>query len=287
MIISKLVSKHRDIQLKTWLDIAKLPKSSFYEWKNKLNIIDENEEILINDIKEIVSTSRNSYGYRRVTLSLRNKGILINHKKVLRLMKENNLLCRKFNRKSRKFKSFKGEVGKIADNHLNRNFNVDSMNKVWVTDVTEFKVEGSKKKLYLSTIMDLFNSEIISYSLSVSPTVKFTNEALEVAIKKLPDEYNLTLHSDQGFHYQHRSWVKKLENKNIQQSMSRRGNCLDNSPMESFFGLLKQEMLYGNKFKSIEHLKIEIEKYIEWYNNDRIKQKLNGLSPVQYRLQTA
>ncbi|QZO75996.1 IS3 family transposase [Helcococcus kunzii] len=159
--------------------------------------------------------------------------------------------------------------------------------KVWLTDVTEFRLDGKEDKLYLSLILDVFSGEIISYLISKKPNIQFTNKALDEALNKFEILEDLVIHSDQGFHYQHNSWVEKLKNRGIKQSMSRKGNCIDNSPMENFFGLLKQEMFYGEKFKSYQHLKIEIEEYIRWYNIDRIKEKLNGLSPVKYRLQSA
>lgn len=202
-------------------------------------------------------------------------------------MRENNLLCTKFTRRNRGYSSFKGEVGKIADNKLNRKFQVSNFNEVWVSDVTEFKILNTDKKLYLSPIMDLYNKEIVSYSLSTSPTVSFTNKSLKEAIKKLPEKHKLMIHTDQGFHYQHKSWVEILEKNKIKQSMSRRGNCIDNSPMENFFGILKQEMYYGIIYKSIEELEQAIKKYIDWYNKKRIKEKLNGLSPIEFRLQAA
>lgn len=273
--------------LKIWLKIAKLPRSSFYEWKDRLNQVNTEELEVVDEIKEIISESRGTYGYRRVTIALRKKGIVVNHKKVLRLMRENNLLCKKFHRRSRGYSSFKGKVGKIAENILDRNFEVNKPNEVWVSDVTEFKIPNSETKLYLSPIMDLFNNEIISFSLSTSPNVAFTNQSLSKAIAKLPSNHHLMIHTDQGFHYQHKSWVKTLEENGIKQSMSRRGNCLDNSPMENFFGILKQEIYYGVKYTSIEALSKEIERYINWYNHDRIKIKLNGLSPIDYRLQSA
>lgn len=270
-----------DVSLKTWLRISNLPKSSFYEWSKKLNVVNHEEENLIKKIKLIIDKSKRRYGYRRVTLMLKNKGLVVNHKRVYRLMKEQNLLCNKFHRKTRKYYSYKGEVGRIANNELNRNFKVDTPNKVWVTDVTEFKV-GSDK-LYLSPILDLYNSEIVSFSMSTRPTINFTNRSLNEAINKTPKPEDLIIHSDQGFHYQHHTWVKMLEENNIRQSMSRKGNCIDNSPMENFFAILKQEMYYGNEFRNIKNLKEEIIEYITWYNSERIKTKLKGLSPVQYR----
>ena len=262
---------------------SSLPKSSFYEWKSKYKTVNIEEVNLVKEINDIIDESKGRYGYRRVTVSLRNNGLIVNHKRVLRLMKVNGLLCKKFTRRARRYSSFKGEVGKIADNHLNREFNVNKPQEVWLTDVTEFKVSKGNRKLYLSPIMDLFNSEIISYNLSTSPTVKFTTDSLDQALKLLPDQHSILIHSDQGFHYQNKQWTKRLKKRNIKQSMSRRGNCIDNSPMENFFGILKQEMYYGEKFKNIEDLENEIKNYINWYNNKRIKTKLKGLSPVQYR----
>lgn len=238
-------------------------------------------------IKDIFEESNKTYGYRRITIALRKNGIIVNHKRVYRIMKENSFKCIKFTRRGRGYSSFKGEVGKIAENKLNRHFKVSSPNKVWLTDITEFKISGSDKKLYLSPIMDLFNGEIISFNTSTSPTVKFATDALDNALKRLPKKHSLMIHSDQGFHYQHIHWVNKLEKKNINQSMSRRGNCIDNSPMENFFGLLKQEMYYGEKFTSINELENKIVQYIYWYNNKRIKVKLNGMSPIEYRQQAA
>ncbi len=234
-----------------------------------------------------MEASKGRYGYRRVTLVLKNKGFKINHKKVLRIMREESLLCSKFKTRSRKYSSYKGQIGKVADNVVNREFTASKPNQLWLTDVTEFRIKGQEKKLYLSPILDVYNSEIISYTLSYHPTIELTNTMLEKALGKTKDKNNLIIHSDQGFHYQHSSWTSRLEKMNIKQSMSRKGNCLDNSPMENFFGILKQEMYYGVEFKSYEKLVNEIERYIKWYNEDRIKTKLNGMSPVMYRLHSA
>ena len=218
---------------------------------------------------------------------LKNKGFNINHKRVLRIMREESLLCSKFKTRSRKYSSYKGQIGKVAGNIVKRQFTATKPNQLWLTDVTEFRIKGQEEKLYLSPILDLYNSEIISYTLSNHPTTKLTNTMLEKAINKTKDISKLIIHSDQGFHYQHSTWANKLEKLKITQSMSRKGNCLDNSPMENFFGILKQEMYYGENFKNYDHLRNEIEKYIKWYNEDRIKTKLNGMSPVMYRLHSA
>ncbi len=141
---------------------------------------------------------------------LKNKGFNVNHKKVLRIMREESLLCSKFKTRSRKYSSYKGQIGKVADNIVKRQFTATKPNKIWLTDVTEFRIKGKEKKLYLSPILDLYNSEIISYTLSNHPTIKLTNTMLEKALGENKDIINLTIHSDQVFHYQHSTWTKKL-----------------------------------------------------------------------------
>lgn len=281
------MKKYTFVKISIWLKIANLPKTSFYEWKKKLNnSFDKDKNIKIK-ITEIVTKSKKRYGYRRLVLALKNKGLIVNHKKVLRITRELNLLCSKFRNRFKKYSSYKGHVGKIAPNDVNRKFSTSKQNVLWLTDVTEFRIKGKDEKIYLSPILDVFNGEIISFSISKHPNTDFTNKSLDNALKKFQDLSGLTIHSDQGFHYQHKSWTNRLENRLIKQSMSRKGNCLDNSPMENFFSLLKQEMFYGEKFNSYEELIKEIKSYIKWYNEDRIKIKLNGMSPVEYRLHSA
>lgn len=240
------------------------------------------------ELKEIITKlfkqSFETYGYRRLKLILKSMGYIVNHKKILRITRELNIQCVKFRTKNGQYSSYKGTVGKIAENILNRNFYASKPNKRWATDITEFKVAG--KKLYLSPIIDLYNGEIVSYSIQTNPDLNLTNSMLRKALKKVKDTKGLMIHSDQGFHYQHASWVKTLEQNNIIQSMSRKGNCLDNAIIENFFGLLKQEIYYGEKYSSLDELVKRIHKYIYWYNNLRIKEKLKGLSPVQFRKQS-
>lgn len=132
----------------------------------------------------------------------------------------------------------------------------------------------------------MYNGEIISYEISDRPVLEQVLRMLDNAFVKIPDNTNLIFHSDQGWQYQHKTYQKRLKDKGIRQSMSRKGNCLDNSIMENFFGLLKSELLYLREFDSMEEFRVELERYIDYYNNKRIKAKLKGLSPVQYRLQS-
>lgn len=234
-------------------------------------------------ILETFEQHEGRYGYRRIHAELKAQGHKINHKKVHRIMNELNLKCVKFVRKSR-YKSYNGTVGKVAKNRLNRRFNTPYALQKLVTDVTEFKCTNNEK-LYLSPIMDLYNGEILGFSMSKRPTLEFVIDSLKQALPIIHEraEYRTTIHSDQGWHYQHNSWVKTLKQNKIFQSMSRKATCADNAAMENFFGLLKQEMYYGEELMSYEALQKKIEKYIDYYNNDRIKQKLAGMSPVKYR----
>lgn len=232
-------------------------------------------------IKELYNNSKGRYGYRRITMALKILGFVINHKTVQKLMKELGMMCHV---RMKKYRSYKGEVGKIAENLLNRDFSANKPNEKWVTDITEFALFG--EKLYLSPILDLFNGEIISYSITTSPNLMQVMEMLDLAFKKHKDLNGLILHSDQGWQYQHKTYQYRLKEQGIHQSMSRKGNCLDNAVIENFFGLLKSELLYLQEFENIKHFKKELIDYIQWYNKYRIKIKLKGLSPIQYRTQS-
>ena len=206
----------------------------------------------------------------------------MNHKKVQRLMKGMGLSARI--RRKRKYSSYHGEVGKKTDNLIQRQFEASKPMEKCYTDVTEFAIPLSRQKLYLSPVLDGFNSEIIAYHLSTSPNLEQVKAMLEQAFTEKYYEKTI-LHSDQGWQYQHTSYHQFLESKGIQPSMSRKGNSPDNAMMESFFGILKSEMFYGYEktFKSLNQLEQAIVDYIDYYNNKRIKVKLKGFSPVQYR----
>ena len=254
-----------------------MPRSTYYYYLKKSKERDK-YALIKEEITSIYHENQGRYGYRRITMELHNRGYVINHKTVQRLMKLIGLKCMV---RIKKYRSYKGVIGKVAPNLIQRDFTATAPNQKWTTDITEFSLFGTK--IYLSPILDMYNSEIISYNISERPVLEQVLDMLDKAFKKLPDNTNLIFHSDQGWQYQHRTYQQLLKEKGIQQSMSRKGNCLDNSIMENFFGLLKSELLYLREFKSIEEFKIELEKYIDYYNNKRIKGKLKGMSPVQYR----
>ena len=231
-------------------------------------------------IETIYHENRGRYGYRRITIALRNKGIFLNHKTVQRLMKELGLVCRV---RIKKYHSYKGEVGKIAPNLLSRNFYAEKPNQKWATDVTEFSLFG--EKMYLSPILDLHNGYLVSYTISERPVLGMVISMLEKAFETIPDGTGLVLHSDQGWQYQHKQYQRMLRRKGIRQSMSHKGNCLDNAVMENFFGLLKSELFYLQEFRSLDHFKQELVDYLDYYNNRRIKAKLKGLPPALHRQQ--
>lgn len=210
---------------------------------------------------------------------MRSKGYTLNHKTVLKLMRILDLKGKQ--RKNETYRSYKGEVGKIADNILKRDFHASKPFEKLTTDVTQFKV--CDEKVYLSPVMDLYNREIVSYSISTSPNLWQIRDMLDGLFAKLPADASPVFHSDQGWQYQHAEYQRLLAEHNITQSMSRKGNCMDNGAMENFFGRLKVEMFYGEQFETVEDFIHALDEYIYYYNNERISLKLKGMSPVQYR----
>ena len=259
------------------LQLSGLARSTYYYYLK--HPIQDKYEAEKQEIQEIYSSHKGRYGYRRVSVLMRSKGYTINHKTVLKLM--NILGLKGKQRKNGKYHSYKGEVGKIADNLLKRDFHASKPFEKLTTDVTQFVV--CNEKVYLSPVMDLFNREIVSYSISTSPNLWQIREMLDGLFAKLPADAKPIFHSDQGWQYQHTEYQRLLHEHNIIQSMSRKGNCMDNGAMENFFGRLKVEMFYGEKFGSVSSFIEQLNQYIHYYNNERISLKLKGMSPVQFR----
>lgn len=279
--------KEEGYRLKDVLIMVDIPEATYHYHLKRLDTEDK-DKALKGKISTLFYRFKERYGYKRITNELNKMGIVINHKKVYRLMKELGLKCIKFTRKTRKYNSYKGTVGKTAKNLLNRRFSTPYALQKLVTDITEFKCLNDKK-LYLNPIYDLYNGEIITFGISDSPTLDLALNPLLDAIEivKQKGTVRTTLHSDQGWHYQHKKWRQLLKDNKIFQSMSRKATCSDNAAMENFFGIMKQEMYHGELLVTYDQLKKQIEKYIEWYNTVRTKQKLAGLSPVEYRTQTS
>ena len=276
--------------------LPNLPRSVYYYWKERIDPDTKNSD-LMDAITTIYTDNHKRYGYRRITLQLKKDGWTVNHKTVKRLMSKLKL----YGITPRaKYKSYKGDFNGTVDNKLLykrvdtqkhrteyiRDFSTTDVNEKWTTDVSEFHIAAGK--LYLSPILDIHNREIVSYNISRSAGFMQTIDMLDKAFNRFPDLSNLIFHSDQGWQYQMFQYHKALKERGITQSMSRKGNCLDNSPMENFFGKTKNEMFYGHEyeFKTLEQLQKAMEEYIEYYNNERIQVKLKGLTPCQARNQS-
>jgi putative transposase len=259
------------------LKAAGLAKSTFYYWLAQMQV-DDKYQPLKESIKEIFHRHKGRYGYRRVTAALRQAGQVVNHKTVQRLM---GMLDLKSLVRPKKYQSYKGETGKAAPDRLKRQFKAKKPNQKWVTDVTEFSIAG--EKLYLSPVMDLYNGEIVAFEAGKRPSFELVGTMLHRALDLLKPWERPILHSDQGWQYRMPAYQLALKKRQLRQSMSRKGNCHDNAAMESFFAVLKSELFHGKRFSSIEQFKQELTEYIRYYNYDRIKMKLGGLSPVQYR----
>ncbi len=231
-------------------------------------------------IEKIYHDHKGRYGYRRIHLELRKQDVMLNHKTVQRLMK---LLCLKSTVRPKRYRSYKGAVGTTAPNVLERDFSATKPDEKWVTDVTEFKVK--QQKVYLSPIVDLFTLEVVAYKVAKNACLTLVTDMLTKAIATLDKNAKPIIHSDQGWQYRHRKYQKTLTDQGLTQSMSRKGNCLDNAVAENFFALLKTEMYHNQHFEDADDLIAQIDEYIEYYNTKRIKVKLKGLTPMEYRNQ--
>lgn len=265
--------------LEVLLKAASLARSTYYYQVKATQIADKHAE-LKKKIGAIYTRHKGRYGYRRITATLRQAGECVNYKTVQKLMQALGL---KSLVRPKKYRSYRGDVGRVAPNALARQFTAERPNQRWVTDVTEFNVHG--QKLYLSPVMDLYNGEIIAYETSTRPLLGLVHNMLKKAWRRLSAGDKPLLHSDQGWQYQQPSYRRMLAEKGLVQSMSRKANCLDNAAMESWFATLKTECFYLNRYDNVAQLQKDIGRFIHYYNHQRIRLKLKGLSPVQYRNQ--
>lgn len=264
-----------------------IPRSTYYYARTHKGRVFDDDKIIqaMDEIRQSDPKYTKKYGYRRMTGALKELGFTVNHKKVLRIMTEHAWLCQAFNRQKRKYNSYKGTVGRIAKNRLRRRFITDRPYQKLVADVSEFRYGnmGQNDRVYLEPIMDLFSGEILAFNISEHPTVEFAIKPLKEALDSIPDlKYRTTVHTDQGFQYQNSSWQRTLKEHHVFQSMSRKATCLDNASMESFFHIMKVEMMDTHYDKKADLIQSMTE-WIDFYNNRRIKTKLNGKSPVKYR----
>lgn len=264
------------------LELPQIAKSTYYYTISK-PVKEDKHPDLTEKIKEIFKYHKKRYGYRRVFLQLDKEGWKTTIKQVRLIMHKLGLKGRKRNK--RRYSSYKGTIGKIAPDHIKRNFFAIRPNMKWYTDITEFHLNG--EKLYLSPILDGCAGDIVAYSISRHPDMNLVLSMLDTAFKKNKALNALVFHTDQGSQYQSPTYQHELKLRGITQSMSRKGNSMDDGLMENFFGLLKTEMFYDQeyKYKNLNELTKAIEEYIEYYNNERIKDRLKGLTPTEYRNQ--
>lgn len=263
------------------LKFVGLPHSSFYAWVAARKLPDKYAQTK-EFIKQIYDEHKGRYGYRRIACALSEHGIDLHANTVLRLMGSLGL---KSVQRSKRFKTFKGSVGVVAPDHLKRDFSASAPSQKWATDVTELKV--GDEKVYLSTVKDLCTREIVAHEMGLRPTMGLVNSMLKKALATLGPGQVPILHSDQGWHYQMSEYRKLLNDQNVVQSMSRKGNCLDNASMESFFAVLKTECFHKQKFADASELMATIDEYIQYYNTKRISTVLGGLTPLQCRVKLA
>ncbi|MEA0374104.1 IS3-like element IS1397 family transposase [Escherichia coli] len=234
------------------------------------------------DVKQLIASifheHRGCYGYRRIHCELQKRGLKFSGKTVRKLMQQLGL---KSPVRLKKYRSYRGNMGLAAENILQRQFKAEAPCEKWVTDITEFRAGG--QKLYLSPILDLFNGEIVAWETACRPTEELVKRMLNKGLESLAEGEKPLLHSDQGWHYRIKSYQSALADRGLVQSMSRKGNCLDNAVMENFFGHLKEEMYYRRDYRNVEELENAVNEYITYWNQKRIKLSLGGLSPVEYR----
>lgn len=265
-------------------EIAGIPRSSYYKWMNRKPSSREQENTeLGNVMMSIYEKVEGIFGYRQLTLHMRRQtGKKINLKRVYRLMKLKRIQS-VIRRKKKKY--VRSTPQQVTENVLNRKFTAEIPNEKWVTDVTEFKY-GNGQKAYLSAILDLHDKSIVSYVLGRSNNNPLVFQTVKLALQETPGSKPL-LHSDRGYQYTSLDFKKILDDNKMTQSMSRVGRCIDNSPMESFWGTLKCEKYYLHTYHTFEELERDIERYIHFYNYERLQAKLNGLSPKEFRTKAA
>ena len=287
--VAKLKNREKAVVIDAVKDKYPLPqllkclcmsKISYYYQKSVMTQNDKYKE-LGKQIRTIFHNNRNCYGYRRIHGELKNMKITVSEKVVRRIMKEDNLIV--YQKRTRKYNSYKGEISQEVKNIIERDFHADSPNTKWLTDITEFAIPAGK--VYLSPIIDCYDGMVVSWKIGRTPDSILVNKMLDEAINTLKPSEHPLIHTDRGCHYRWPGWIKRMEDAGLTRSMSKKGCSPDNAACEGFFGRLKNETFYGRSWIdiSIEDFIAEINSYIQWYNTKRIKQSLGYMSPVEYR----
>lgn len=277
VLIDALRQKYR---LNVLLNKLNMSKSSYCYQENTLQRTDKYADLRIK-VKDAFEKAKGRYGYRRIHSMLKKSGIIVSEKIVRRIMSEEHLIVPFVKRK--KYCSYIGEVSSAVENVVNRDFHADNPNEKWLTDITEFHIQAGK--VYLSPMIDCFDGLAVSWTIGTSPDANLANAMLDNAISTLKESEHPIIHSDRGGHYRWPGWIERMDKANLTRSMSRKGCSPDNSACEGFFGRLKNEFFYCRSWigVSIDEFITELDEYIAWYNEDRIKISLGGMSPIQHR----
>jgi len=279
-IAIKTLNEEKNYPIITLCEILELNRSSYYKWLKRDGSAQEAKDAeLIKYMCELYQKSNGIFGYRRMQLNLKRRfGLHCNKKRVYRVMRAIGM--KSVIRKKRPH-YIKSTPEITAENILNRDFTAKRLNEKWLTDVTEFKY-GNSEKMYLSAILDLKDKSIVAYTIGRTNNNQLVFDTFDASVKKYPDAKPL-FHSDRGFQYTRKPFKAMLDAQGMTQSMSRVGRCIDNGPMEAFWGTLKAEMYYLHRFNDYDTLKEAIEKYIDFYNSGRYQDKLGGLTPLEFR----
>jgi transposase InsO family protein len=266
--------------LKDLLKIIEMPKSSYFYQEVAQQKPDKYTD-LRTEVNKVFFENKSCYGYRRVHAAIKGNGVIISEKVIQMIMRQEQLVVTV--KRRRKYNSYKGEISPAAENVVARDFHADSPNTKWLTDLTEFHIPAGK--VYLSPIVDCFDGLAVSWTLGTNPDSELVNTMLDGAIRTLATGEHPIVHSDRGFHYRWPSWISRMKNAGLTRSMSRKGCSPDNSACEGFFGRLKNEMFYNRSWRnvSIDNFISELDSYLKWYNEKRIKMSLGGMSPIAYR----
>lgn len=269
-------------KLKELLATLELARSSYFYHRARNKLPDKYASMRAL-ISEIFYSNNQCYGYRRIQVGITQRGSRLSEKVIRRLMSQEHLIAHSSS-KRRRYSSYYGEISPAAENIIDRDFRASVPNEKWLTDISEFQIPAGK--IYLSPIIDCFDGLIVSWSLGTRPNAELVNTMLDKAISTLGDSQRPIVHSDRGAHYRWPGWLERIERANLIRSMSRKGCSPDNAACEGFFGRLKTEFFYPRDWReaSLDYLMKQLDEYIQWYNQKRIKLSLGAKSPVEYRL---
>jgi putative transposase len=276
--IDALRAKH---PLNELLAMMNMPNSSYF-YQREAQRRPEKYTALRAWVKRVFAESRSCYGYRRIHAAIRSAGTVVSEKVIRRIMQEEQLVV-PYSKKKRRYSSYNGEVTPAVDNLVARDFRAARPNEKWLTDLTEFHIPAGK--VYLSPMIDCFDGMAVSWAIGTSPDAELVNTMLDDAVASLQHGERPIVHTDRGCHYRWPGWISRMEEAGLTRPMSKKGCTLDNAAREGSFGRIKNEMFYSHSWEgvAIDQFIDELDSYLRWYNEERIKMSLGAKSPKAYR----